>query len=241
MNPSLFPRAASWWDDLEVPRDVANAKPDILRDWLAENTPDPMEHDFILYTDGSGCTSGWGAYAAAYDEIIGDGENPRHAASHDVRIGATYGSTVQRCELTALLEGLHAILYRAIARTLANESDERLTGLSDLTGDRRVTVCWYTDRLNLARALLFDESGQPLDSRAKERDLWLRYSAFAKHVCITPNPMPRNVIGQQERMDKVCDIARHSLKAKCLEMAVAMNSTIDILQWTTPRPQKALF
>lgn len=239
MKPEpCFAKPLSWWDDFFVPKDVANSGPDVLRQWLEANTPDPMEHEFILYTDGSGCTAGWGAYAATYEEIDGGFEIPRFVSSRGVRIGGTYGSTVQRCELTAFLDGIHAILDRVVARS---EAEEERLALQDLTGDRRISVCWFTDRMNLARALMFSEAGNPLDSRAKDRDLWLRFSAFARHVCVTPRPMPRNEIGIQKRMDAVCDTARAAMKQQMVHFAVSLDPLIDILSWTEPKSQKARF
>lgn len=195
-----------------------------------------MEHDFILYTDGSGCANGWGAYAAMYEEVAGDTE--RVVTSRDLRVGGTYGSTVQRCEMTAMLDGMHAILSRALERSAAD--DEKLK-LSDLVFDRRITVCWFTDRMNIARSLLFGENGQPLDARNKDRDLWLRYSAFAKHVCCTPRPMPRNNVDAQGKMDALCTVARDCMKAKALDMAIIMTPLIDITKWNSPKIQRAIF
>lgn len=234
----VLPRPKSWWDTFDIPPEIATGHPDALRGFLELVTPLPMEHDFVLYTDGSGCTAGWGAYAALIEEVIGDCEQPRWVSSRDVRFAATYGSTVQRSELTALLEGLHAILYRAVARSAA---DDVPVTMADLVGPQRVSVCWFTDRLNIARALLFDQRGSPLDSRAKDRDLWLRFSAFARHACITPRPMPRNDVGLQERMDKVCGIARSALKDAQPLFGGALENTIDPQSWTNPKPQRALF
>lgn len=213
---------------------MADAKPGVLREWLEQNSTDPADHDFVLYTDGSGCVNGWGAYAAMYEEMAGD--DNRTVTNRDLRIGGTYGYTVQRCEMTAMLDGVHAIVSRVLARSAAE--DDKLH-LSDLVLDRRVTICWFTDRLNIARSLLFGESGMPLDARLKERDLWLRYSAFAKHVCVTPRPMPRNDVVAQEKMDALCGIARESIKARALEMAIVMTPLIDITQWNKPKSQKA--
>lgn len=238
-------KETSWWDNLEVP-DAENGPHTFT--WLDSIAPTPEEHDFILYTDGSGCTKGWGASASIIEQIEFDaGEDVRRVADgRRVLVSATYGSSVQRRELTAFLDGLHEILRVRSEDFLDQELEDwseidRKNVLNNFTGPNRASVLWFTDRMNLAKSLLFDERGDLLNARSSEVDLWLRFSAMARYVCVTPMCLPRNINPKQGMCDALCGIARRALMAQTESMEKITESIYNTEKWKQTQPQKALF
>lgn len=242
-------RDTAWWDALEVDRDLVKEKyDDRVFDWLSAVAPDPYEHDYILYTDGSGCTAGWGGYAAVWERIELEDEvrKPTHAG---VLLTGTYGSTVQRSEFNAFLDGVYAILVDRVGDLLDTaKNDETLAyeigtkgNLMQVTGPTRVSILWYTDRDNLARSLLHDSEGSPLYSRGKERDLWLRWSFMSKHVCVTPMYNPRNSVPGQAVCDELAGSARSLLKNAVEDLAMKSKNFYKEDLWQKKKPQTALF
>lgn len=238
----------SWWDDLVVPvKELSDAGTDIFA-WLESVAPDPYEHDYVLYTDGSGCTKGWGGYAAVWDRVeLQDGY--RAGVDTDVLIGGTYGSTVQRSEFNALLDGVHRILTMRCAelkdRALTDDELKWRIGsggaLNQFLGPDRISILWYTDRRNLAASLLFDEDGDPIMARTTERDLWMRWSVMSKHVCVTPMHRPRNVVDKQAVCDKLAGIARQLLKDAEDAMSDACKAFYPTEKWQKIKTQVAQF
>lgn len=230
------------WDDFYVPSDLEPAQ---VFTWVGEQYPEPMEHDYLLFTDGSGCTQGWGAHAAVIQRIDLDPEKGfRRVVDSRVRVGASYGSTVQRNELTAMLDGLHEILQWHIAETRDDDGiavDNQRKGLQKLVADDRVTVMWFTDRSNLAKALLFDEHDRPLNARASDVDLWLRFSSMARFACITPMLVARNSVPEQAACDAMCSAARLALKGSLDALQTNSTGLYPPELWTQPKAQKALF
>jgi hypothetical protein len=161
----------------------------------------------------------------------------------------TYGSTVQRSEMQAFLDGIHRILERKCAEI----RDEAVTDdtlryeigtngvLHKLLGPERVTVLWYTDRANLAKSLLFDEDGDVLNARSSEADLWLRWSAMTRYVCVTPMALARNTIAGQAVCDALAGEARALLKNNIQTFIEKVGAFQSEQTWTKPKPQKALF
>ncbi len=223
-------RSPVWWDELTV---AANEPKPF--DVLARLAPTPEEHDYVLYTDGSGHQNGWGAYAAVarYNTDL----------NHLLRVAGNYGSSVQRNELTALLEGLFAIADHQLRRVIQLGLREVSPGnpWNTFAGEDRITVLWFTDRENLAKALVYDDDMRPLNKRARERDLWMRYSAMAKHFCITPMLVPRNEVPAQAVCDALCTVARDAMLG-ALEFFTANTPThiYSESQWQQPLPQSAL-
>lgn len=221
-------RNKDWWDELVVP-----AREENTFDYLAAIVPKPEEHDYVLYTDGSGHQDGWGAYAAVAkhndtDEFI-------------LRAAGNYGSTVQRNEMTAMLDGLFSIADHQIRRVMKLGLEEVNSGnpWHTLLGENRISVMWYTDRQNLAKALLFDEEGLTLNKRGNERDLWMRYSSMSRYFCITPMHTARNTIPMQKVCDSLCDVARDAMK-KSLD-AFREATPIQLSEkWNQTTPQNAI-
>lgn len=229
MNP-YNRRPPDWWDDLVIA--AQEPKP---FDYLAAIAPSPEEHDYVLYTDGSGHAGGWGALAA----IAKCNANSEHV----LRVAGNYGSTVQRNELTAFLDGLHAIADHQLRRVIQLGLREVApkNAWNTFLGDDRITVLWYTDRQNLAKALLFDEDHRPLNGRNNERDLWLRYSSMAQHFCVTPFQVPRNTVPSQAVCDELCGIARDAMLAALPNFqALTPQQIHEPNQWNLPKPQNAL-
>lgn len=237
-------KETSFWDTLEVP--AAENGPHLFS-WLDTVAPSPMEHDFVLYTDGSGCSKGWGASASIIEKVdLTSGCEWRRVVDTRVLVSATYGSTVQRRELSAFLDGIHEILRMRTEDFLDQELGDsteidRNRVLNNFTGAGRVSVLWYTDRMNLAKSLLFDDCGGALNARSTEADLWLRYSAMSRHVCVTPMCLPRNQIPNQAACDKLCGIARRVLMSAEGAFGDATMNIYPPQKWTQPQPQKALF
>jgi hypothetical protein len=61
-------RHPSFWDEVEMPVSVPQNERAV---WIDEHYPDPESHDFILSTDGSGSTDGFGAWAYVLRETGG--------------------------------------------------------------------------------------------------------------------------------------------------------------------------
>lgn len=241
-------RDTGWWDTLVVDKEALKEQVADVFEWLEGEAPDPLEHDYVLYTDGSGCKHGWGGYAAVIEKIDRVGEY-REVVDTDVIVTATYGSTVQRTELSAFLDGMQKILYQRVEELQAEaEFDDELKyilgsqgALNQLRGPDRVSVLWYTDRRNLAMSLLYDENGDPLQSRNSDKDLWFRWSFMAKHVCVTPMFYGRNQIPGQKICDALASEARAALKD--IETALASEAAFihPTEKWQKEKPQKVLF
>ena len=243
MQTIKWRKQTSFWDELEVPADQLGPH---LFTWLESVTPHPHEHDFILYTDGSGCTKGWGASASVIEKIdLLRDEERRGVVDRHVLVSATYGSTVQRREFEAFLNGLHEIMRLSIADFLDQGKEEFGNPdpnnlLMNFTGTHRVSILWYTDRANLAKSLLFDEQGDVLNARSSERDLWMRYSLLAKHICVTPMHVTRNIIDNQRVCDSLCTAARAALK-DCQALTEITEHIYPEEKWKLNQPQRALF
>tara|TARA_R110002110_G_scaffold8326_11_gene41921 strand:- start:6426 stop:7088 length:663 start_codon:yes stop_codon:yes gene_type:complete len=218
-------------------------------DWLAEMAPDPLEHDYVLYTDGSGCVKGWGGYAAVIQKIdMVDGT--RAVVDARTIVNGTYGSTVQRCEMNAFLDGVHSILSERAGevKDAAKVSQEELYHIAEvggalncLSGADRPTILWYNDRANIAQALLFDVNGDALHSRNKDRDLWMRWSMMARHACITPMCRPRNTIEGQATCDALAGEGRKLMMGAWEAFASHTQQIHPTDKWQKKKPQSAHF
>lgn len=224
-------RPPDWWDELHV-----SAQEPHPFDVLASIAPPPEEHDYVLYTDGSGHENGWGAYASV-------AKFNAEPAQHILRLAGNYGSTVQRNELTAFLDGLHSIADHQLRRVMRLGLREVApkNAWNTFLGDDRITVLWFTDRQNLAKALIYDEDYRPLNGRNNERDLWLRFSSMAKHFCITPLQVPRNSVPAQAVCDELCTIARDAMLRSLQDLRDSTpNQIYSPEQWLQKQPQTAL-
>ncbi len=247
-NQHRWRRDTSWWDDLEVPTQELKARDEDVFDWLESVAPDPYEHDYVLYTDGSGCAIGWGGYAALYERIELSEEH-RAPVDSGLVFAATYGSSVSRSEFNAFLDGVYKILQDRCdeLKEQAKCDDEMAYRLgtegllNQFSGPERISILWYTDRSSIGSALLYDEKGEPLAARTKERDLWMRWSFLAKHVCVTPMCRPRNVVKGQAVCDDLAGRARKLLLAATEELESATQNFYKSDKWLTQKSQTARF
>lgn len=123
--------------------------------------------DFLLYTDGSGYQDGFSGFCATFiSQITGHPDK-------GTRMGSMSGSTVDRAEMTALLEGLQAI------------ADFVETVPKFRIGGRKVTIDWYTDREALAKSV------DGTYGRHSSPDLWARYAHYEKMFDISPHWVER--------------------------------------------------
>ena len=115
---------------------------------------------FGLYTDGSGLElDGFGGWACLV--IAPDGRRI-------INTGGSTGTTVDRMEFTALLEGLESIL-KLWDDPLFNRADDS------------IVVHWHSDRESLVK------SAQAIYGRKSAHDLWLRFDHYAEKMQIFPN------------------------------------------------------
>lgn len=246
-NRHKWRREVTWWDSLEIDT-MEHKGTEAVFSHLEEIAPDPYEHDFVLYTDGSGCAAGWGGYASVYQRIslVDDLRVPVESR---VIVSGTYGSTVRRCEFNAFLDGVWSIL-RDSCHALKAESrgnDEAMYKLGSeglihqFRGPDRLSILWYTDRADLAKALLYDLDGDPLDKRDTDRDLWQRWSFMAKHVCVTPMHRPRNVVGGQAVCDALAGAARAALRGAADSLAGVAEKFHPTEKWQQSQIQTSLF
>jgi len=123
--------------------------------------------DFLLYTDGSGYQDGFSGFCATFISQV-----PGHL-DKGTRMGSMSGSTVDRAEMTALLEGL-----QAIADFLETVPKFRL-------GNQKITIQWFTDREALAKSV------DRTYGRHSSPDLWVRFEYYEKMFDITPQWVER--------------------------------------------------
>lgn len=214
------------WDHFTIPDGVT---PGEAHEWVFRNMPPPEEHDYTLYTDGSGHSDGLGAYAA-----IG-----YHRASTEsvLRYGANYGMTVRRNELTALLEGLHAVISHHVRRMQELLDFNKTNPMLSMRGSRRISVAWITDRSDIACTLLYRENGEPLMRKGGDIDLWARLTALYPAVCLTPMHRSRNTVTMQGKCDSLCGQMRNLLKDNLEQSKIIIP---DFIYPWTPLPQDAL-
>ena len=182
--------------------------------------PHPTDHDYIISTDGSGASDGIGASAAVVCRVDYVDQDKREVVEKEIYVCGNYGESVQRNELQALIGGVRLAIKSALSR------DEEISKLEQLAGEDRVRIIWYTDRMNLACSFLFDQNGDTLMRRSSDRDLWLQWAYFSKHVCVTPVCLPRNEEANQALCDEICGITRNKMK-EVVEQIKGITDLID--------------
>ena len=122
---------------------------------------------YILFTDGSGYKDGYGGWACRV-------KSPDDKSCDYFRMGAIIGCTVDRMELTAILEGLQIVLE------ITMEARGGLRGHDVLP-----FVKLYSDRENLILSIkgIYDRSNAP--------DLWARFAFYEKYLQIEPEHVLR--------------------------------------------------
>jgi hypothetical protein len=119
------------------------------------------EADVTLFTDGSGHMDGFGGWAAVVKS--------RDGKFRDFRMGAMTGTSVDRMEMTAMIEGLHMALH------LVTEHPEIRRNIGILP-----SVLWYSDRESMVKSAL-GEFG-----RTNATDIWSQYAWFETQLRIYP-------------------------------------------------------
>ncbi len=122
--------------------------------------------DILLLTDGSGYKDGYGGYAAV-------------AATPDgvwkfFRMGAASGTTVDRMEFTALLEGLQLAWEMWNAMPVSAQEPPI-----------KPRVRWLSDRENIVL------SARSVQERSNCPDLWCRYAYYEERMEIRPQFIDR--------------------------------------------------
>lgn len=125
-----------------------------------------LSPDFIVFSDGSGYKDGYGGWCCVVSAL--------HNEQRMFRMGAVVGTTVDRMEMTALLEGLQLV-------------DEMRNDHPKAQGD--IGRCWHPVVLVLSDRENQVLSIQKVYDRSNSRDLWARFEYYelrmhidAKHV-----------------------------------------------------------
>ena len=184
---------------------ASTPSPPLIHQKIKDTSPTPEEHDFILWTDGSGYDTGHGASAS----ILLDNETGKK----EVRISANSTSTTHRAEFDALLNGLQAALEM---RDWNTPADKLRLDQSRV----KPSICWFGDSESLMLATYIDEhTGKPAFQRRLNGDLWYRYAYYETAFHITPIHIPRNSMPEHALADRLAGEARLLLKEymECLK------------------------
>ena len=144
--------------------------------------PRPKRHefDFLLFTDGSGHQDqlgGWCATAVSF--LPGSGKR--------TVMGGANNLTVDRAEMTALIEGLYLV------STLVEEAKL----------GRHPIVWWYSDRESLVKSMTREYR------RKNSQDLWTRIEFFEMRMKIQPHFITRETQWPDFAM---CDLHASSMR-----------------------------
>lgn len=115
--------------------------------------------DIKIYTDGSGHINGFGGWAAFITTLDG--------ILKTFKMGGCCGTSVDRMEFTALLEGLQGAWEMSRAMPESN------------IPDWRPSVLWFSDRESLVHSV------KRLNSRSNCPDLWVRFEWYERVMDIT--------------------------------------------------------
>lgn len=130
-----------------------------------------MNANFTIWSDGSGYKDGFGGWAVRVKS--GDG-------AYDVfRMGCMMGTTVDRMELTGMLEGLQVIFEWF--QVQASSSGVR----RDADDAPRPQVKIYSDRENLVLSI------KRVYDRSNALDLWARFACYEQFMTVTAEHVMR--------------------------------------------------
>jgi ribonuclease HI len=152
-----------------------------------------MNFDYIVRSDGSGHVDGYGGWACSVTAANG------HVR---FRFGAIVGTTVDRMEMTAMLEGL----------TLVFEWATWAAGTSTLPTKPKVLV--LTDRESMALSM------QGVYARKSSIDLWRRFEFFEPLMEI----QVRHVAGETEH--ELCQVDLHASSGRLVAKEYAVLSDL---------------
>lgn len=131
------------------------------------SNPTVPDFDFSVFTDGSGHPDGYGGWAATAIE---------NATGRKMfRMGGQSGTSVERMELTAMIEGL--LMCAELGRLSLQPDPGRMYP--------RRTVLWRSDRESLVKTM----SGEY--RRSTEPDLWKRLDVVLARFAVTAEHVGR--------------------------------------------------
>ena len=131
------------------------------------SNPTAPEFDFLIFTDGSGHPDGYGGWAATAIETA---TNRRM-----FRMGGQSGTSVERMELTALIEGL--LMCAELGRLSLQSDPGRMYP--------RRTALWRSDRESLVKTIAGEYR------RSTEPDLWKRLDVVLARFAVTAEHVSR--------------------------------------------------
>jgi hypothetical protein len=164
---------------------------------IRAQSPDVNAHDFLIYTDGSGYSDGYGGSACL---VKSSKHNKR-----EVRLIAYSHTSTDRAEFEALLAGLQSIL-----ECMGWDDTAELKALK--FKPKKPSVCWFTDRESLVLSIWRDEDGNTIYKRRKQGDLWARFEYYEGLFDITPMLIPRNSMDEHAFVDRLASEARLLVK-----------------------------
>lgn len=159
--------------------------------------PSEEAHDFIVVTDGSGFSDGYGGSSSI---ILSD-----KFAKREIRMAGFSHTSTDRAEFEGLLMGLQGILE---IMDWTKEGDIKRLQFSP----KKPTVCWYTDRESLVLSIWRDENGDTVYQRRKQGDLWARFEFYEKLFDISPFLIDRNSTKEHVHADRLASEARLLVK-----------------------------
>ena len=177
---------------------MSSNSPSLIHQKIKGTSPTPEEHDFILWTDGSGYENGCTGSASILVE--------NETGIKEVRISSTSSQSTHRAEFEALLNGLQSILD--------------LKGWGSIEEKRKLdqsafkpTVYWYSDCESLVLSVYVDEkTKEPAFRRRLNGDLWCRFSFYETAFSITPIHIDRNSMPEQALTDRLAGDSRILIK-----------------------------
>lgn len=161
-------------------------------------SPTPEEHDFILWTDGSGYDLGFGGSAS----ILLDNETGKR----EIRVSSASNQSTHRAEFEALLNGLQSVLE---IRGWDTPAEKRRLDSTSV----KPTICWFGDCESLILAVhIDDKTMEPTFRRRLNGDLWYRYSYYESAFSITPMHIERNSMPEHALADRLASESRMLIK-----------------------------
>jgi hypothetical protein len=158
----------------------------------------PDEHDFVLWTDGSGYDIGYTGSASVLLE--------NETGKKEIRISTSSYQSTHRAEFEALLNGLQSILDSKGWDSLAEKKrlDQSII---------KPTVCWFGDCESLVLSVYIDDTTkEPMFRRRLNGDLWHRFSYYETAFNITPMYIERNSMVEHALTDRLAGEGRILLK-----------------------------
>lgn len=166
---------------------------------IQSSSPEPQEHDFIIWTDGSGYDFGYSGSSSIILNVS--------SGKKDFRLNAAYAQTTHRAEFEGLLSGLQCVLEIG-----GWEKYGAKQKLDQLPQKVKPKVLWYGDNESLILAVYRTETGEPYYRRKTSADLWARFEYYERALQISPFYIPRNSLPEHALADRLAGESRQVLK-----------------------------